>query len=228
MKIRVVHLLIDTESERERKSIESMSKLQDYGIDYIQYITKRYNNDAWKFQEPYDGWVRHGPGHYGAFMSFKDIILKYFTDDLDAFIFLEADCVLHEHMNMGYFYNQIEKSIEFCNKHNVYNFSFGHTHYNNVIQSEIIKIDDNYQYFYLTNKIIGAHCRLFPKKTRELLLKELIFKPWDAIDIWLNKSFYENRQEFGLNLGINKQPHTYQHEGMSMIDGDVKNTKYNL
>lgn len=228
MKIRAVHLLIDVESEREKKSIESMSKLQNYGVEYIQYITTKYNNDAWTIQTPYDGWKRHGPGHYGAFLSFKDIILKYFTDDLDAFIFLEADSVLHENTDVGYFYNQIEKSIEFCIKHNVYSFSFGYTHYNNILQSETVLLDEDYQDFYLTNKIICAHFLVFSQKIRKLLLYELVFKPWDAIDIWLNKSFYENKDKFDLKLGINKNPHTYQCEGMSMIDGHIKNTKHNL
>lgn len=63
-------------------------------IEYVQNINKRYQGDDWKNVEPLWGWANHGPGHYGAFISFKSAIENHFTDDLDAFMILEADCIL--------------------------------------------------------------------------------------------------------------------------------------
>ena len=64
-KVKGVHLLIDTESKRERNSISSMSRISNHGIEYKQHINDRYMGDEWRKQEPIAGWKNHGPGHYG-------------------------------------------------------------------------------------------------------------------------------------------------------------------
>jgi hypothetical protein len=220
MKIRVVHILIDTYSERERKSIESMSKLSQFDIEYIPYITKRYTNDVWKIQQPIDGWKRHSSSHYGAYLSFKDVVLRYFTEDLDAFMVLESDCVLSDNIGIEFFKDEIINSINFSKKHNIFMFSFGNRYYNNILQSPILYIDSEYPHFCKTNKIILTHCVLFPKHIREILLYEYIHSNWDAVDIFHNKIFSKYTQQY--SMGITTKPYTFQNEGVSHIDNIFK------
>jgi glycosyltransferase involved in cell wall biosynthesis len=216
MKIRVVHILIDVDSERERESIRSMSKLQDYGIEYIKYITQRYDNDAWKLQVPIDGWKNHSNTHYGAYLSFKDIFLRYFTNDIDALIILEADCILSDEISYDFFVDEIYNAIEFSKKNNVLMFSFGNCYCNNILQSPEVSVDIDYHNFYITDKIILNHTVLFTNNVRELLMYEYIHSNWDVSDIWHNSIFNKYKKDY--NLGITRRPYTFQHEGISMID----------
>jgi glycosyltransferase involved in cell wall biosynthesis len=213
--IRAVHLLIDTDSERERKSIESMSKVAS-SIEYVQNINERYVGDKWKEIEPLSGWARHGAGHYGAFNSFKSAIEKHFTEDLDAFMIFEADCVLD--IETDEFISLVDKAVEFCEKHQADYFSFGDRFVEGFLQSPELESFKEFDDFIITNKVILAHCILFPKRTRGRLLSELKSKPWDSPDIWFDDIFKRK--------GIIKYPVTHQEEGVSMIDNEIKNSNY--
>lgn len=225
MKIRAAHILIDTKSERETASIHSMSKIADYGIDYVPYITQKYTGDVWKYQTPYDGWLRHGPAHFGLYRSAQSVVYDYFTEDLDAFMIFEADCVIGTHISYERFANEVYRAVEFSRKHNNLLFSFGSRYCNDVLQSPIINTDSDYTGFVLTDKIIMTHCILMVKQNRELILTEFLHSPWDGLDIWFNSVFYKNRHKHNLALGITEYPYTYQYEGMSMIDGEIKGTR---
>lgn len=214
-KIKAVHLLIDTEDEREVKSIKSMSKLSNK-LNYVQHINKRYVGEEWRDIEPKSGWADHGPGHYGAFDSFKKAIKKEFTEDLDAFMIFEADCVLD--MDVDVFYKLVLKAIEFCEEHEIEYFSFGDRFVEGLLQSPTIEHFKEFNDFIVTNKIILAHCVLFPGFYREKLLESLDTKPWDSPDIWFNEVIKKK--------GITRFPAANQEEGMSMIDNIVKNSNY--
>jgi hypothetical protein len=220
MKIRVVHILNNLSSSRENASVECMSSISNYNIEYIQYITPKYNNDAWLLQTPIDGWSNHSRGHFGAFLSFKYSVLNYFTDDLDAFLIVESDCVLGDNISFDFFTEQLYSSIIFSIRYNVFMFSFGSRYYNTVLQSPIIKLDDKYPNFCLTDKIILNHCILFTSKVREVLLFEYIHNNWDSPDIWHNTIY--NKYSNLYNLGITTYPIMYQHEGVSSIDNIMK------
>lgn len=214
-KIRAVHLLIDTESEREAKSIESMSGLNG-PIEYIQNINKRYFGDEWKMIEPYSGWKKHGPGHFGAFGSFKKAIEGFFTEDLDAFMIFEADCILD--IEKEDFVTLINKAIDFCEKYELDYFSFGDRFVEGILQSPELESFDDFKEFIITHKVILAHCILFPKRTRNKLLENLKTLSWDSPDIWFDDVF--------MRKGIVKYPVTHQATGTSMIDNEVKNSDY--
>ena len=99
MNIKLAHILTETSHEREIQSIKSLSPLGEIGIEYIPQINERYVGDEYKHHLPvYTG--NHGPGHYGAFQSFKKAVFENFTEDVDAFIICECDCVLNtDHQN---------------------------------------------------------------------------------------------------------------------------------
>lgn len=225
MKIRAVHILIDTESEREQASINCMKQLGDHGIEYVPYITKQYTGDAWKYQIPKDGWKRHGAPHFGLYRSFKDTVFDYFTEELDAFIFMEADCMISNEMDIKSFVDEIYKAVQFSNKWNTFAFSFGSRYFDGVLQSPIVKTDLDYNNFVITNKIIGCHFMLYTNSCRKFLISELLNSNWDAIDIWMNSVYYDNANTENITLGIVKNAYAYQYEAVSMIDSIVKKTK---
>jgi hypothetical protein len=222
MKVRLVHILTEPDTRREIESIRSLSPLGDMGIDYVQQINVRYKGEAWK-EVPalsQSSHTNHGPGHYGAFHSFKRAIKDYFTEDLDALVLCECDCVLtcsHEE-----FVQKLYSGIEFSQKKDVCYLSLGSRFVNGVLQSPERESDENFPEFYITNKIILAHCVVLPKKYRETILKNLDEYSWDSPDLWFNESFWRS----GISrFGIIKDRLARQHEGISLIDDIWKDSQ---
>lgn len=215
-KIKSVHILIDTDSEREKKSIESVSQLSPE-IEYVQCINKRYVGEEWKNHEPTGGWRNHGPGHWGCFDSAKKAILENFTEGIDALLYFEADCIID--VDKETFLKQISLALEFCDKHNLPYFSFGPRIVNGILESPTIKEDEEYPNFVITNSVIQIHCIIFTKKYKNYLIDKLNSGTWDSPDLWLNHVFGN------LGMGIIKRPITHQEEGLSMLDETVKYAK---
>jgi hypothetical protein len=215
MKIRLVHLLTETDAEREIKSMESLSPLSAHGIEYIQHVNERYRGDAHLTHSPlYEG--NHTPGHYGAFRSLRKAIEQEFDEDVDALIICECDCVLsvsHER-----FAELAQEAVGICREHLINYVSFGSHSANGILWSPVIEDHPAYGSFYLTEKIIMTHCILFPRHSREYLLRQLKTNTWDAADIWLNWSFRSTSELPPKRFAITREPAAMQHEGMSLLD----------
>lgn len=218
MNIRISHLLTETSHEREKMSIESLSPLAGYGFDYRQHINERYSGDAHlRFRPTKPG--NHGPGHYGGFQSFKKAMEQDFTEDLDAYIVCECDCVLsvsHER-----FAELAREAASVCREHLINYVTFGSTtnSQNGYVWSNVIEDHSNYGSFFLTDHIILAHCVLFPRHSREYLLRQLSTGAWDAVDLWVNWAFRDTTRIPLNRFAACRQPVAYQHEGMSLLDG---------
>lgn len=222
MKIRLVHILTEPEAKREAESIESISPLGGMGIEYIQQVNERYLGEDWKLtpaisQTPS---TNHGPGHYGAFQSFKKAMLDNFSDDIDALVLCECDCVLTctpEEFIVG-----LERGIEFSNRNDVCYLSLGSRYVNGVLQSPETGNDPEFPDFYITNKVILAHCVVLPQAFRERILANILEYSWDSPDLWFNESFWRS----GLSkFGIIKERLARQHEGVSLIDNVWKESQ---
>jgi hypothetical protein len=221
MNIRLIHILTEIESTREKNSILSLSPLSNFGIEYKQQINQRYLGEDWKITPAISQseHTNHGPGHYGAYQSFKKAILENFTDDLDALIVCECDCFLI--CSPEEFVERVKEGLEFSENHNLTHFSLGSNYCNGVLQSPFIEVYDDSN-FYVTDKIIMAHCLVFPQKTKQVLFDSFEKFSWDSPDIWFNEIFWRN----GLDRhGILKQKITIQHEGMSLIDNHWKHSQ---
>jgi hypothetical protein len=222
MKIKLVHILTEVDTLREIASINSLSPLSEVGIDYIQQINVRYSGEDWK-ETPaitQNEFTNHGPGHYGAFQSFKKAMIENFSEDLDALVLCECDCVLS--VGVDEFTVILKEGIEFCNNFSVDYLSLGSRYVNGILQSPVIEEPNEYEKFYLTNKIILAHCIVLPARTREYILESLEKFSWDSPDIWFNEIFWNgNRNRFG----IVKERLAYQHEGISLIDNYWKDSQ---
>jgi len=208
-KIRLTHLLTRPNDEREVESIKSLSPLKNLGIDYIQHI----NEPETEYPEylPLTHHAVKRPGYYGAYKAFRRAIEEEFTTDLDFFMICECDCILTispEHFTEAL--SQVCKSVE---DNDIYYFSFGSTGEGNVVWSD--KIEELNEFSFLTNKIILAHCILFPQKARSFLLQRYKELSWDSPDIWFNEAFMGKKR-----MAILNHPLAEQHKGMSLIDSD--------
>ena len=223
-KIKIVHLLNSLTGDREIKSINSLSKLRNYGIDYTQQLTPLYDGDEWKQKTPLTNYP-HGKGHYGLYQSFTKAIIENFTEDLDALIICECDSIL----NISYdnFIDEINNTLNFCNKYGIYHFSWGGNTLNGVQQGDVIKIDHDYPNYCIVNKIILAHFTILTKESRNFYINKVKTLSWDSFDLWLNEAIYSEFNNPGKQATTFK-PLAYQVEGLSLLDNFIKNTNKNM
>jgi len=215
MKIKLVHLLTETDAEREIRSVESLSPLESNGIEYIQHVNERYRGDAHLSHAPvYQG--NHTAGHYGAFQSFRKAIEQEFDEGLEALIVCECDCVLsigHER-----FAEMAAEAAHVCREHLINYVSFGSPSGNGIVWSPVVEDHPSYGSFFLTDKIIMTHCILLPRHSREYLLRQLRTNTWDAVDIWLNWCFRSTTEIPPKRFAVSRETVAHQHEGISLLD----------
>lgn len=214
MKLRLVHILNRTDGEREINSINSLSKVQDIGIEYIQQITPLYDGDEWEKTPPITSYP-HGKGHYGLYLNYKKVMKEYFSDDLDALIVCECDCVLD--IPIQDFLNEIKNTLDFSKKYDVYQFSWGGRIVNGVEQGEVCLIDNNYPNYCIVSKIIQTHFIILTKQSRNFFLNKIDNFGWDTADIWFNEMIFSEFDESGRQATVFKKL-AYQYEGLSTID----------
>jgi autotransporter strand-loop-strand O-heptosyltransferase len=211
-RIKMVHLLTRPDDERERASVQSLSELKSFGIDYIQHVNEpctEYPID----KPPINSHAIKKPGYYGAYTSFRKAIETEFSENIDFFMICECDCVLTVSHNE--FMTALMNVCNTIDKNDIYYFSLGPNGENGMMwSSKLEELDD---FSYITNKIILAHCIIFPKRARKFLLSRCNEIGWDSPDIWLNHVFMNQRK-----IGIVNKPLAVQHEGMSLIDLELK------
>ncbi len=209
--IKIIHILTEPDTEREKKSVKSLNILDIFGnIQYIQQINERYKGDV---PSCTDGKI-YGKGHYGAYLSFKKAIKNNFTDNIDALMLCECDCVLN--ISPIEFHSLISKSIKYCEKEDICQLSFGGNNWwvddtlnaGNIINEE----NDN---FLIVDQIIKIHCIILTKKYRNFILSNLEKTPWKPADEWLNLMFKSKNQ------AVTRKEIAYQYEGVSLIEGTV-------
>lgn len=221
--IKLVHLLTYPNEDIEIQSMESMSKLSDFGINYMLHInpvpTELTNLPA-KYPTSQDGTVLL-PGHYGCFHAFQRAIETEFTPDVDFFMICERDCVMT--ISVQEFYDNMMEILPIILKEDISYFSFGDTFdlEFRVLQSIIKRKLEYTNLLFITNKIIGLQCILFPKSSRSFLLDMFKNVPWYAMDTWFNEVFLNEY----LPIGIVTERMTTQLNGYSLIENRNKEFK---
>ena len=216
-KIRAVHLLLE-EDDRSSESIKEMEQLKEYGIDYVQHINKRFTGNPPKefCSRPWDvgrigSYSLRGP-HYGNYTSFRKSILTEFTDDIDFLMIMESDCKLT--VPIQEFVDKVYESCKYINMYDIHYMSFGDKR--NLRTGEIVSdIMENIEvpWMYVTNKIIGIQCIMFPKSIRHFIQRAYETTLWDVCDLYFNDVFKYKRK--GIAPGL-----TTQIEGVSTIQGE--------
>lgn len=231
-KVKLVHLQTTRNDEREQISRQSLEKVKDFGIDYClhknlpyidlppkhncfrpQCVSEKLFND----EDVHKYGTALTPAHYGCFESFKNAILSEF-DDADFLIVCEGDCLIE--VDTADFVNKVYKVAELITGTNIGYFSFGDTKTldNGWHQSNNIGTIPNQDLFFITDKIIGLQCIMFPKSAKSFLKDSLRNKKWDAADIYFNTIFTSSQYQ----MAILNQRITTQADGLSLIDNEVK------
>lgn len=216
-KIRAVHLLLE-EDDRKSRSIKELEQLPKYGIDYVQHINKRFTG-----KPPVDFCARpwdvgrigayslRGP-HYGNYESFKKAIFTEFTDDIDFLMILESDCTLN--VPIDEFVDKVFGSCDYIISKNIHYMSYGdnrNLRTGEMVSDIVEKLDIDWMY--ITNKIIGIQCIMFPKIVKDFILRSYETLPWDVTDLLYIDMFKFSRKGIAPRL-------TNQIEGQSTIQGE--------
>jgi hypothetical protein len=231
-KIKLVHLQTTRNDEREQISRKSLERLKDHGIEYVLHQNEPYVDlppkgncirpdcvslKLFNEEEVQKYGTALTPAHYGCFDSFKTGILTEFQEE-DFLIVCEGDCILETSIE-----DFVKKVYEVCKiipRTKIGYFSFGDTetldfgwHQSNVVE----EVPDQ-NLLFITDKIIGLQCIMFPKSAKQFLFNKLRTHKWDAADIYFNTIFYNS--EF--KMGILKERITSQADGLSLIDNEFK------
>lgn len=225
IKTKAVQFLLNNESEKQNKSIENISELKSFGIDYVKHFNDVYVDmpPISKCNRPKDVSMELKPNsltprHYGCYDSFKNIVLSEFDNDLDALVVFEGDSKI---VNHNLFNELLEESIELFESNLVDFISFGGPYdlENAVLQSNMTqKLSDE---FYLCDKIIGCQCVVIGKHFRKRIKELLLTEKWDALDCYLSNISQKNK----LKLGVSNKTVVTQFDGKSDIDGYDKKFK---
>jgi FkbM family methyltransferase len=209
-RIKIVHLLNTPEETRERESIESLRKLEEYGINYHQVITPLYKDVPPKENcnrpdavSGIPGDYLLGPGHYGCYLAHRKGITEGFEEGVDAILLNECDSMLQ--FGAKEMSEKIFEAYDLAIKHDLAYVSFGkkipgHPHENP--ESEL----------YTTDRLSEAHCILITKDKSQYFKDKFEKTPWDVSDLWYNVFITEFRK------GIFSRPYSLQHPGVSNID----------
>jgi hypothetical protein len=229
--VKLVHLQTTLNDERERLSRESVQQVEKYGIKYVLHTNEPYKSlppshncvrpfdvRMEKYTDPSSDDYGYAltPSHYGCFESFKIGILSEFDPQLDFLIVCEGDCIIE--VPIEEFINKVKEVCQIIENEDISYFSFGDVKTLDFgwHQSNVVKEIPNQDLLFITDKIIGLQCIMFPKKNREYLFEQLRTHKWDCADTYFNIIFSDK------NMGILKERITTQADGYSLIDKEVK------
>ena len=216
-KIKIVHMLVDVDGEREKESIRHLKKLSKYADwSYVQMINPLYKDFPPKetCARPNDVQMKSGeykltPTHYGNFSAHRDAINEHLNEEFDAVLFCECDAVFIKPVHEVH--RAIMGRLDDINQYELYYMSFGK------------RIPDwgheDYEHFGVTDRMSEAHCYLISidKKRKTYFRKKLKDTKWDTYDLWLNNNIFPDKK-----CGIVKNPISIQCSGDSYLDNSFK------
>lgn len=227
-KIKLVHIQTTRNDEKEQKSREQLSRVKEYGWEYILHTNTPYQDLPPKHNcqrpdcvsyELFDEQTiqRLGtaltPSHYGCYLAFKEAILTEF-EDCDFLIVCEGDCKIE--IPLEDFIKKVESTCPTIVDNNIGYISYGDkaTLEHGWLQSPVVREIPNQDLLYITNHIIGLQCIMFPIKIKKWLKDKLRTQKWDASDMFYNSVFVNSPYI----MAILHERITTQFDGYSTID----------
>jgi len=207
-KISAYHMLTDIDTDREVKSMISLTKLKDYGIDYFPCVNKRWTelppSDSCQYPEKIsmEPGGKLTPGHYGCYLAHKDAFYRGMNSDSDFIFIFECDAVID--IDMNEFMSKVKFACDVLNKTDLLMFSFGYHNNSHII--------DKYNDYWTVNKFYGAHAYLIPRRSFGIIDKMYQTAKWNVSDLL----FVENLDQY--KTGIFEVPPTKQSAGYSILD----------
>ena len=232
-KIKVVHIQITLDDERQRQSRESISRVAEYGWEYVLHTNKPYSDLPPKYncirpncvsltlfdeQRVQEVGTALTPPHYGCYEAFKNALLSEFTNDVDYLMVCEGDCIIEAPIND--FIENVEKSCQHILENNIGYISYGDrlTLEHGWLQSEVREEIPNQNLIYITDHIIGLQSIMFPSFASKYIKEQLRTHEWDASDMYFNTIM----QKSSYKMAIVYDRMTTQADGFSLIDNTNK------
>ncbi len=215
-KITALHILTDVDTEREIRSIQSLCRLEDFGIDYKPIISRRYTElpPAENCQYPERISMEPGgkltPGHYGCYLGHRKAFEEGIKEESDFILIFECDCVIDVPYND--FIEKLKQAVYHLNKTDLMWFSFGFHNNTNVTE----KLSE----YWIVDRFYGAHAYLIPKKSYGIFKELYETKKWNVADLF----FAENLNQY--KAGIFEIPITKQAGGFSILDKIHNDDRY--
>ena len=206
MKIKIVHLLINPEHQKDvsDERWQSILDKQKQSIDCFEKLKYKFNsytqqysiinreelpwNTCWEnaiINETCEGNDSYclSYGHYGAYMAHKRAITQEFSNDLDALIILEGDVITE--LNADDFFNTIKKGYELGIERGSKICSFsGNIVWlsgNDDYWDKVIHLDEFYD---VPHFLLGSLYMIF-KSERNNIINNLQTHYWHSPDVWL-------------------------------------------
>ena len=225
-RIKVVHIQTTRDDEREQLSRESIQRVKDYGWEYILHQNHPYKSlppahtclrPECVSMELFDDETANRvgtaltPAHYGCFEAFKLAVLTEFHE-CDFLMVCEGDCLIES--DIKEFITVVETSCQTILDYCIGYMSFGDKALleQGWVQSNVAR--DINETMYITDKIIGIQCIMFPVGAASYLKEQFRTEKWDAADYFFNRVFQNSPWE----LGIVHNRLTTQADGFSLID----------
>lgn len=203
-----MHMITDIDTEREVDSMISLSKLENYGIEYIPCINRRYTNlppaETCEYPEKisFEPGGKLTPAHYGCYLAHKNAVLDGIHRNEDYILVFECDAVIDVPYNK--FIEKLNFACKILNDTDLLMFSFGFHNNTNVID-----INEDY---WVVNKFYGAHAYLIPRKSYSVFKNLFENEKWNVADLL----YAEKLDKF--RTGIFQTPITKQASGFSILD----------
>jgi GR25 family glycosyltransferase involved in LPS biosynthesis len=201
--IKIVHLLSEPSTERERRSKESVSALP---FERIEIINPRWTGETPPSRPCEERQFTLTPAHYGCWKAHTDAITEHLKD-IDALLVCECDCLIA--VPPAEMAHRINRALEVCREGNLTAFTFGFRHNGQTVDrvgEDVIVI----------SQWIGTECYLVPIESRDTFM-EMFSHPWDAYDITLTHHLYD---QWRLRIGtFADRPVAIQANGVSLITG---------
>lgn len=223
MKIQIKHLQTKPDDEREIISFNSISNLEQYGIEYERVINTPYNTTPPKEHcrrpdhispnnqpgelIPGSGIGYLTGGHYGCFQSHTNV-LRNLSEEYDYTVIFEADSYIE--IDSQKLSELIKEFCKIMEKDNVYYLSLA----NNLSHSK----EQVHDLLLKTKNEFFTHAYIVRNKDKSWWVKQFKEMRWDGYDIWLNLVFEKDPQ----NRYTTKEEYVTQIEGISLIDGEYK------
>lgn len=215
-KVSAMHILTDIDTEREIRSMQSLTKLKDYGVDYKAILSKRYTDlpPAETCEHPERISMEPGgkltPGHYGCYLGHRKAFEEGIKTDSDYIFIFECDAVID--ISYEDFIEKINFACKTLNETDLLWFSFGY--HNN---TDIIERNADY---WVVNRFYGAHAYLIPKKSYKIIADMYNSCKWNVADLL----FAEKLNNY--KTGIFEKPVTKQAAGYSILDKIETHDRY--
>lgn len=209
LKLKAVHLLTLPDTEREQRSINSVKKLEKFGIQYKQNINQPYTSlppieNCARPQDISDkpGYCKLSPGHFGNYMSHSNAILNEWEDNLDGLLIFECDAILTKPIQE--FIDIIKQTYEECEKYKMRVFSYGPKYINEKTM--------DMGYYYITPLMYEIHAYLITKSNIKYIQDKIKTTGWDVFDMWMTANLKDQK------MGVLKEPYSIQAQGFSLVD----------